>query len=92
MTFYQAEVFVRGVRIFTKTFQTKKEAVFWHETEKYKFQMTTTNINQMITLKDCVDRFLKDAQTRMSFGSLQRYKWLSHPIALRTVSPSKTRF
>ena len=77
MTFYQAEVFVKGVRVSTKTFQTKKEAVFWHETERHKFQITTTNINQMITLKNCVDRFLKDAQTRMSFGSIQRYKWLS---------------
>ena len=76
-TFYQAEVFIQGVRVSTKTFQTKKEAVFWHETEKYKFQMKTTSINKMITLKGCVDRFLEDAQTRMSFGSIQRYKWLS---------------
>ncbi|MDE0119843.1 MAG: site-specific integrase [Bdellovibrionales bacterium] len=77
-TFYQAEVFVQGVRVSTKTFQTKKEAVFWHEMERHKFQATISNVNKMITLKDCVDQFLKDAQTRMSFSSLQRYKWLSN--------------
>ena len=75
MTFYQAEIFVKGVRTSTKTFQTKKEAVLWHEKEKHKFQMTSNNLNQMIKLKDCVDRFLKDAKTRMGLNTLQRYEW-----------------
>ena len=75
MTFYQAEVFIKGVRVSTKTFQTKKEAFIWHEKEKHKFQMTPNNLNQLIQFKDCVDRFLKDAKTRMGLNTLQRYEW-----------------
>ena len=75
VTFYQAEVFVKGFRVSTKTFQTKKEAFIWHEKEKHKFQMTPNNLNQLIQFKDCVDRFLKDAKTRMGLNTLQRYEW-----------------
>ena len=75
MTFYQAEIFVKGVRVVTKTFSTKKEAVFWHEREKHKFHITSNNLNQMIRFRDCVDRFLKDAKTRMGLNTLQRYEW-----------------
>ena len=40
-TFYQAELFVKGVRITTKNFSTKREAVFWQETERHKLKLNS---------------------------------------------------
>ena len=34
VTFYQAEVFIKGVRIAIKNFSRRKEAFLWHEKEK----------------------------------------------------------
>ena len=75
MTFYQAEVFVKGARVSTKTFATRKKAVSWHEREKHKFQIIHSHTNELMQFKDCVDRFLKDAKTRMGLNTLQRYEW-----------------
>ena len=35
-TFYQAQVYVRGVRLTHKSFNTKAEAVIWHEKQRKK--------------------------------------------------------
>ena len=74
VTYYQAEVFVEGVRILTKTFTTKREAVFWHEREKHRFTLSPQSLNDQMLLKECVDKFWEEAQTRMMKSTLQGYQ------------------
>ena len=74
VTYYQAEVFVEGVRVSTKTFTTKREAVFWHEKEKYKFTLSPQSLNDQMLLRECVDKFWEEAQTRMMKSTLQGYQ------------------
>ena len=74
VTYYQAEVFVEGVRILTKTFTTKREAVFWHEREKHRFTLSPQSLNDQMLLRECVDKFWEEAQTRMMKSTLQGYQ------------------
>ena len=74
VTFYQAEVFVKGVRVTVKNFSTKREAFLWHEEQRHKFTSSPTSLNDQIRFKDCVDRFWKDAESRMMKSTLQSYE------------------
>ena len=71
---YRAELYVKGVRISAKTFSTKREAVFWHEKEKYKFTLSPSSLNDQMTFKECLNRFLEDAKVRIMKLSFQRYE------------------
>ena len=72
--FYRAEVYVKGMRVSAKTFSTKREAVFWHEQEKHKFSLSPSSLNDRMNFKDCVDKFWKDAQSRILKSTIQSYK------------------
>ena len=72
--YYQAEIFVKGMRVSTKTFTTKREAVFWHEREKHKFTLSPQSLNDQMLLRECVDKFWEEAQTRMMKSTLQGYQ------------------
>ena len=72
--YYQAEVFMKGVRIAVKNFSTKREAVLWHEEKIHEVTFSHTSVNGQMTFKVCVNRFLKEAETRMLISSFQRYK------------------
>ena len=72
--YYQAEVFIKGVRVSVKNFSTKREAVLWHEKERQKFTFSPTSLNDKIQFKDCVFKFWEDAQTRMMKSTLQSYE------------------
>ena len=74
VTFYQAEVFVKGVRVTVKNFSTKREAFLWHEEQRHKFTSSPTSLSDQMQFKDCVDRFWKDAETRMMKSTLQSYE------------------
>ena len=74
VTFYRAEVYVKGVRISAKTFSTKREAIFWHEKEKHKFTLSPSSLNDQMTFKECLSRFLEDAKVRIMKLSFQRYE------------------
>ena len=74
VVFYRAEVYIKGVRVSAKTFSTKKEAVFWHESEKHKFDLSPASLNDSMLFRDCLDKFWKDAETRMMKSSLQAYE------------------
>ena len=74
VVFYRAEVYIKGVRVSAKTFSTKKEAVFWHEKEKHKFDLSPQSLNDSMSFKDCLDKFWKDAETRMMKSTLQSYE------------------
>ena len=93
-TFYQAELFVKGVRIATKNFSTKREAVFWQETEKHKFKLNSPDFNNYMTFEDCVNRFFEDAKTRMILSTFQKYEsqktyFCSSPLAKVKMSELK---
>ena len=74
ITFYRAEVYVKGVRVSAKTFPTKKEAIFWHNKEKSKFTDNFSNLNDQMSFKDCLDEFCKDVQTRLKKSTFQKYE------------------
>ena len=73
-TFYQAELFVKGVRIATKNFSTKREAFVWHEEEKHKLTLSPASLNNRMTFKSCVEKFWEDAKTRIMKSTLQSYE------------------
>ena len=72
--YYRSEVYVKGVRVSAKTFSTKREAIFWHEKEKHRFTLSPTSLNDRMTFKECVERFWKDAKTRMMKSTIQSYE------------------
>ena len=74
VTYYRAEVYVKGVRISAKTFLTKREAVFWHEKEKHKFTLSPSSLNDHILFKECVEKYWEDIQTRMMKSTTQGYQ------------------
>ena len=57
-----------------KSFSTRREAILWHEQERYKFSFSPTSLNDRMSFKDCVDEFWKDAQTRMMKSTIQSYE------------------
>ena len=75
VTFYQAEVFIKGVRIAVKNFSTKREAILWHEEKKYKFTCSPASLNDRMRFKDCVSRFWKDVQERTLKSTHQSYEY-----------------
>ena len=72
--FYQEEVFIEGNRVSVKTFSTKREAVFWHEREKQKLTFSPASLNDRMLFKDCLDRFLETAKTRIMKVTFQKYE------------------
>ncbi|MCZ0931716.1 MAG: site-specific integrase [Oligoflexia bacterium] len=74
VTFYQAEVFIKGVRIAVKNFSTKREAILWHEEQRYKFSSSPTSLKDRMRFKDCVDEFCKDVKTRIKKSTFQKYE------------------
>ena len=72
--YYQAEVFIKGVRVAVKNFSTKREAILWHEEKRHKLTFSSSRMNGQVTFKICVSRFLKEANIRMLKSTFQRYK------------------
>ena len=75
-TFYQAEVFVKGVRVAVKNFSQKREAILWHEHQKHKFTFNSGGLSERMPFQDCLKDFYKDARNRMSYSCYQRYEYL----------------
>ena len=72
--FYRAEVYVKGVRVSAKTFSAKRDAILWHEKEKHKFTLSPSSLNDRMLFKDCLDKFWKDAESRMMKSTIQSYE------------------
>ena len=87
--FYQAEVFIKGVRVSAKTFHTKKEAILWHERERHKFTFSPSSLNDQMTFKECLDRFMEDAKTRIMKVTFQRYE--QHAVYLYNTPLAKIK-
>ena len=72
--YYQAEVFIKGVRIAVRNFSTRREAILWHEEERHKFTISPTSLNDKIEFKECIDKFWEDAKGRMMKSTIQSYE------------------
>ena len=73
--FYQAEVFIKGVRIAVKNFSTRREATLWHEEQRHKFTSSPTSLNDQMKFKECVNQFWKDVQDRTLKSTHQSYEY-----------------
>ena len=73
--FYQAEVFIQGVRIAVKNFSTKREAILWHEEQRHKFTFSPTSLNDQMKFKECVNQFWEDVQDRTLKSTHQSYEY-----------------
>ena len=71
--YYQAEVFIKGVRIAVRNFSTKREAFLWHEEQKHKLTFSPASLNDRMKFKDCVSRFWRDVQDRTLKSTYQSY-------------------
>ena len=74
ITFYRAEVYIKGVRVSARNFSVKREALLWHEQEKNKFTISPTSLNDQMLFKNCVDEFCKDAKFRLTKSTYQKYE------------------
>ena len=72
--YYQAEVFIKGVRVAVKNFSVKRSAILWHEEQRHKFTSSPSSLNDQMKFKDCMDRFWESAETRMMKSTLQSYE------------------
>ena len=72
--YYQAEVFIKGVRVSMKNFSQKREAILWHEHQRHKFAYNPDSFKAQMLFKDCVDEFCKDAKARLLKSTYQKYE------------------
>ena len=72
--YYQAEVFIKGVRIAVKNFSAKREAILWHEEQRHKFTLSPSSLNDRMTFIECLNKFMENTKTRVMRLSFQRYE------------------
>ena len=92
--YYQAEVFIKGVRVAVKNFSTRREAILWHEEKRHKLTFSSSSLNAQMTFKICVERFLKEAKTRMLKSTYQRYEYQTmylYPSPLAKIKVSEIK-
>ena len=76
--FYQAQVYVRGVRLVHKSFETKASAVIWHEMQKKKLtkdpsELFETEKSEML-FSDCFKKYIKEAFPLLKRSSKESYE------------------
>ena len=77
-TCYQAQVYVKGVRLHCKTFKSKTEACIWHDREKEKLLRDPSEFNQKkqaFFFSDCLKQYQEEAIPLLSKSSQQSYKF-----------------
>ena len=59
---YRAEVYIRGVRLSSRYFDTKSEAYIWEENQKKKLEkgFEAQSEYENFTFKDCLQKYLKE--------------------------------
>lgn len=76
-TCYQAQIYIRGVRVKTKTFKTKKEAFIWHDKEKRTLKGDLSELKREYSFhffSDCLKLFEKEAIPLLQKSTRQSYK------------------
>ena len=85
-TFYQAQIYIKGVRVKSRTFESKVEAFIWHEKEKraFKNEPSESKKEQASHLfSDCLRLFERDL-----IPLLQKTSQLSYKYRLRYLTNS----
>ena len=73
---YHAEVYVRGVRIGERTFDTQAEAYAWHDQTKASWESGEAPAQLPmvdVTFGDCVARYVAEAMPRLRISSQQSF-------------------
>lgn len=75
-TFYQAEVFVRGVRVKNRTFDTQAAAYAWHDKTKDDYTKGTQEheADDGLLFSQCIDKYLEFAKLRIRESTMQCYE------------------
>ena len=76
-TCYQAQVYVRGVRLKTRTFKTKREAFIWHDREKIILEGDPSEIkreNSSHLFSDCINLYKKEVISSLQSPTQQSYR------------------
>jgi len=74
VVFYQAEYFSKGIRIASCSFPKKKDAATWLlQQRNMNHQSPSTHLK--MKLKQCIDLFFLDAQTRLMKSTLHSYSF-----------------
>lgn len=74
---YQAQVYVRGVRLQCKTFKTKVEACIWHDKLKEQLLKDPSELYQekpSVFFSDCFKRYVKEALPLLKKSTQQSYE------------------
>ena len=75
---YQAQVYVRGVRLQSKTFQNKTSACVWHDKQKEQLLKDPSELYQekpIMLFSDCLKRYKEEAIPLLQKSSQQSYEF-----------------
>ncbi len=84
---YQAEIYVRGIRLKAKSFQTKTEACIWHDKEKKRLQEGRVSLQEELRelfFEDCVRRYLKEYVPTLRDSSQKKIQLLCERFFLQS--------
>ena len=74
---YQAQIYVGGVCLKSKTFKQRTEACIWHDREKEKLLRDPSDVNsykERLFFSDCFERYLKEAFPLLQISTQQSYE------------------
>lgn len=89
VTYYRAQIYVRGVRLADRVFDTQATAHAWHDQEKRKLEEDpSADVRQDITFGEVFELFVEDAKRRLKPSSVQaqesRFPYLRCEILTHT--------
>ncbi|MDE0151103.1 MAG: site-specific integrase [Bdellovibrionales bacterium] len=74
---YQAQIYIRGVRLQSKTFKNKTTACVWHDKQKENLLKNPSDYNQekqTVFFSECFERYLKEAFPLLGKSTQQGYE------------------
>ena len=74
---YQAQVYIKGIRLQCKTFKSKTEACIWHDKQKEQLLKDPSELYQekpSVFFSDCFKRYLKEALPLLKKSTQQSYE------------------
>lgn len=79
-TVHRAQVYVRGVRLADRIFDTKAAAYAWHDEEKRKLINDPSSLieSDQFSLKECVDKYFEWARIKHKKSTVQNYEVRLH--------------
>ena len=75
---YQAQVYVKGIRLQCKTFKNKTEACIWHDKQKEQLLKNPSDLyqeKQSVFFSDCLKQYKEEAISLLQKSSQQSYEF-----------------